>query len=63
MSLQSVDYTRDVAQNREEDVDEEVGIASALEENPQRWQKDGKDYFADVTLQEVSSVPIGEADP
>lgn len=64
MYLQSVDYAGDVAQDREEDVDEEVGIASALEENPQRWQKDGEDDFANVTMREkVSSVSIGQAGP
>ena len=34
MYLQSVHYAGYIAQDREEDVDEEVGIASALEENP-----------------------------
>lgn len=43
-----MDDTWDVTQYRQEDVDEEVGIASALKEDTEGWQEDGEDNFADV---------------
>ena len=46
--LQSVDDTRDVAQDRQEDVDEEIGIATAFEEDTKRWENDGEDDLADI---------------
>ena len=49
-NLQSVDDTRDVAQNCQEDVDEEIGIATALEENTKRWEDDGENDLADITM-------------
>ena len=36
-----MDDTREVAQNREEDVDEEITAASALEEDTKRREDDG----------------------
>jgi hypothetical protein len=36
------------AENGQEDVDQEVGAAPALEENTQRREDDGKDHLADV---------------
>ena len=46
--LQSVNDTRDVAQDRQEDVDEEIGIATALEEDTKRWEDDGENDLADI---------------
>jgi hypothetical protein len=45
---QSVDDAGEVAENGQEDVDQEVGAAPALEENTQRREDDGKDHLADV---------------
>ena len=48
LDVQSVDDTRDVTQDRQEDVDEEVGIATSLKEHTERREDDGKDDLADV---------------
>lgn len=48
--LQSVNDTRDVAQDRQEDVDEEIGIATALEEDTKRWEDDGENDLADIAI-------------
>ena len=39
---------RNVTQDSQQDVDEEVGIASALEDNTERWEDDGEDDLDDV---------------
>lgn len=39
---------RNVTQDGQQDVDEEVGVASALEEDTQRRQDDGEKDLADV---------------
>ena len=51
--LQSMDDTRDVAQYRQEDVDEEVGIATPLKENTKRWDEDGENDLADVAIGQI----------
>lgn len=43
-----MDDTGDITQDGEQDVDEEISIASALEEDTQRWEDNGEDDFADV---------------
>jgi hypothetical protein len=48
--LQCVDDTRDVTQNRQQNVDEEIGIATSFEEDTKRWENDGKDDLADVAV-------------
>lgn len=48
-----MDDTRDVAQYRQEDVDEEIGIATTLKENTKRWDEDGEDDLADVTIGQI----------
>lgn len=45
-----MDDTRDVTQNRQQDVDEEVGIATALKEDTERREDDGKDDLADIAV-------------
>ena len=45
-----MDDTGDVAQNRQQDVDEEVGIATSLKEYTQRWQHDGKNDLANISI-------------
>jgi hypothetical protein len=47
-NIQSVDDTGNVTQNCQEDVDEEVGIATALQEDTKRWEDDGKDDLANI---------------
>ena len=39
---------RNVTKNGQQDVDEEISVASALEEDTQRRQDDGKEDLADV---------------
>ena len=46
--LQGMDDSRNVTQYGQEDVDEEVGIATALEEDTKRRENDGEDDLADV---------------
>lgn len=53
--IQGVDDTGDVTQNGEQDVDEQVGAATTLKEDTQRWQEDGKDDLADVAVGSVVS--------
>lgn len=50
--LQCVYDTRDITQDRQEDVDEEVCIAAALEEDAERWKEDGENDFADVAVED-----------
>ena len=45
-----MDDTRDVAQDRQEDVDEEIGITTAFEEDTKRWEDDGQNDLADIAL-------------
>ena len=42
--------TRNVTKNGKEDVDEQVGIATALEENANGGEDNGEDDFANVTI-------------
>jgi hypothetical protein len=46
--VQSVDDSGDVTEDGEEDVDEEVGAAAALEEDAEGGEEDGEDDLADV---------------
>ena len=46
--VNSVDNTRNVTQNRQQDVDEEIGIAAAFEEHAERREEDGEDELDDV---------------
>jgi hypothetical protein len=43
-----VDDTRNVTKTGQQDVDEEVSAAAALEEDTNRWEDDGKENLADV---------------
>ena len=47
-----------VTQNGEQDVDEEVGIATALEEHTQRRQDDGEDDLDDVAVNPQSVTTV-----
>jgi hypothetical protein len=48
VDVQSVDDSGDVTEDGEEDVDEEVGAAAALEEDSDGGEEDGEDDLADV---------------
>jgi len=43
-----VNDTGNITQNRQEDVDEEIGIASTLEEHTERRDENGEDDLDDV---------------
>jgi hypothetical protein len=48
--------TRNPAEDREEDVDQEVGIAASLEEDRERWQEDGEEVETHVRLDGMLAV-------
>jgi hypothetical protein len=50
LNVQRVDDARNVTQDREQDVDEEIGIATSLKEDTERREDDGKDDLADVAV-------------
>jgi hypothetical protein len=43
-----VDDSRNITKDGQQDVDEEICSATALEEDSQRWQENGQDDLADV---------------
>jgi hypothetical protein len=43
-----MDNAWDVTEDGEQDVDEQVAAATALQEDTKRWQEDSDDDFADV---------------
>ena len=53
-----MDDTWNVTQYCQEDVDEKVGIATALEEDTKWWKDDGEDDFADVATINITSAMI-----
>ena len=46
--------TRNVAQDGEQDVDQEISAAAALEEHSDRGQEDGEDDLDDVSARAIS---------
>jgi len=50
--VKSVDNSRNVTQNCQEDVDKEIGTAASLEEDTKRRKDDGKNDLADVACGE-----------
>lgn len=50
--VQRVDDAGNVTENGQQDGDDEVGAAAALEEDTQRRQDDGEDDLDDVAAQE-----------
>lgn len=57
--VQSVDNTGKVTQNSEQDVDEEIRIASTLEKDTDGWQDDSKNNLADIAVRpSVSAIAI-----
>jgi hypothetical protein len=53
-----MDDTWDVTEDGEQDIDEQVAAATALEEDADGWQEDGDDDFADVTKMQALSVRV-----
>ena len=51
--------SRNVAQDGQEDVDEQVCAATSLKEDTQRWEDDGKDDLADIAGAKVSFYIVG----
>ena len=56
--LQGMDDTRNITQYCQENIDKEVGIATALEENTKRREEDGEDDLADVAIVRATLVLI-----
>ena len=54
--VQSVDDTRDVTQNGQTDVDQQISTTAALQEDTQGGQQDGEDDLADVAGFSVSQM-------
>ena len=50
--VQSMNDTRDIAQDGQQNIDQEVAAASALEKDTQRWEDDGKNDLADITTRQ-----------
>lgn len=55
---QSVNDTRDITQDGQQDVDEQVAIAAALKEDTQRREEDCKDDFANVAVRVALSAQV-----
>jgi len=53
-----MDNARNVAQDRQQDVNEEVGIASSLKEDTKRRKKDGEDDLDDVAASSQIDEPL-----
>jgi hypothetical protein len=53
--VQGVDDTREVTEDGEQDVDEEVGSAATLKEDTQRREEDGKEDLADIAVDTIIS--------
>jgi len=43
-----VDDSGNVTEDREQNVDAQIGAAATLKEDTQRWEEDGEDDLADV---------------
>ena len=44
-----MDDAWNVTQDREEDVDQQVGATATFEEHSKRWEEDGEDDLNDIT--------------
>jgi hypothetical protein len=47
-NVQSVNNARNITKDGQEDVDEEISIASAFQEDTDGWNEDGEDDLDDV---------------
>jgi hypothetical protein len=50
--VQSMNDAGNVTEDGQQDVDQKITTTAALEEDTQRWEDDGKDDLADVTVRE-----------
>ena len=50
-----MDDTRNITQNRQTDVDEQVGAAAPLKEHTKRGKENGEDELANITVDDVIS--------
>lgn len=46
--VESVNDSRDITKNCQQNVDQEVSTTSALEEDTKRWEDDGENDLADI---------------
>jgi len=51
-NVQSVDDSRNVTKDCQQNVDEEISTAPSLKEDTKRWENDGKNDLADVACGE-----------
>lgn len=51
--IQSMDDTGYVTQDCQEDIDQQVGSTTTLQEDTKRWEEDGNDDLADITNQKM----------
>lgn len=58
-NVQSVNDARNISENCQENVDEEISTASSLKEDTKRWENDGKNDLADIACGE-GHVEFGE---
>ncbi len=56
--VQSVDDTGNVTQNCEEDVDEEISVATSLEEDTDGWKENGEDDLNDVAVDRLATALV-----
>jgi len=47
-NVQSVDDTRNVTQDGQQDIDQEIRSATTLKEDTKRWDEDGKEDLDDI---------------
>ncbi|RDW82187.1 hypothetical protein BP6252_03299 [Coleophoma cylindrospora] len=56
INVQGVDDSRNVTQDGQQNVDQEISSASALEEDTKRWEDDGKNDLANIAEGKVSTM-------
>ena len=54
--LQRMNDTRNIPEAGEQDVNEQVAVATTFKEDADRWQEDGENDFADVAKMQTLSV-------
>jgi hypothetical protein len=60
--IKLTNYARNPAQNGKTNVDQEIGIASCLEEDSERREEDGEEIEADVGLERSSLAKCSNID-
>ena len=54
--IQSMDDTGYVTQDCQEDIDQQVGSATTLQEDTKRWEEDGNDDLADIANHKMLAI-------